>query len=303
MGSHIPVMLAEVLENLSVKQGNIIIDATFGRGGYSKAILEQGAKVIAFDRDPEAKIVADEFKVKYSDRFIFHHHCFSEINNFIDEDSVDGIVFDIGVSSPQIDNAERGFSFQKDGKLDMRMGLCGISATDIVNNYSEEELANIIYLYGEERQSRKIAKAICDRRKAQAIDTTKVLADLILNTIGKNPKIAIHPATKTFQALRIFVNDELEELKKGLAASERILKNRGRFVCVTFHSLEDRIVKNFLKERTSHVHLSKYAKEVYIDKSPFSLIVKKALKATENEIKVNPRSRSAHLRSALRQRY
>jgi len=301
--SHIPVMLSEVLENLAPHKNGIYIDGTFGRGGYSKAILEAGAdKVIAIDRDPTAIEHGKELSNKYNGRLELINGTFGSMHDLLSTQKVDGITFDLGVSSPQLDQAERGFSFQKDGPLDMRMGDEGKTAADLVNNKSEKELADILYNYGDERYSRRIAKRIVEVRKEKPITRTKELSDLIHQALPPS-KDGIHPATRSFQALRIAVNDELGELKRGIEAAEILLKPNGRLVIVSFHSLEDRCVKRFLREKSNAS--SNVSRHIPFDnkdekKPTFTLITKKPITPSNKEVKENPRSRSARLRAAIR---
>ena len=294
---HFPVMLPEVLQALIPADGKIYVDATFGNGGYTEALLKAAdCKVIALDRDPNVVPRAQELKTKYGSRFEFRAGQFGDFAELISE-NIDGAVFDIGVSSMQLDNAERGFSFSKDAPLDMRMSCSGLSAADIVNTMPEKELADLIYKYGEEKKSRQIAAKIIKARSIQTIETTKQLAELIYSVIHKTPN-AIDPATRTFQALRIAVNNELTELENGLKGATARLNPNGRLVVVTFHSLEDRIVKNFFKENSGpRVHISKYAKDTpELDESVVFAETSKAISASEEEIKLNARSRSAKLR-------
>ncbi len=296
---HIPVMLKEVLTYLQPKAGEIYVDATFGNGGYTQAILEAAAcKVIAIDRDPNVLVRANEFKNMYDSRFEFRTGKFGDFAELIPE-RIGGAVFDIGVSSMQLDNAERGFSFLREAELDMRMSCEGESAKDIVNFYGEKELADILYHYGEERKSRQIAAKIAEYRRHKKIETTTELAEIIYTVIHKHPG-EIDPATRTFQALRIAVNDELGELERGLHGAAKRLISGGRLVVVDFHSLEDRIVKNYMKENGGKkVRISKYAPELVHDDSLFSE-VSKAIAPTAEECLANPRARSAKLRYALR---
>ena len=293
-------MLPEVLQALSPEDNKIYVDATFGNGGYSEAILKAAnCKVIALDRDPNVISRAQELKNKYGDRFEFRAGQFGDFAELIKE-TVDGAVFDIGVSSMQLDEADRGFSFAKDAPLDMRMSQQGQSAADLVNSSSEAELAEIIYKYGEERKSRQIARKIVEFRKNKPISTTKELAEIIYSVIRRQPN-SIDPATRTFQALRIAVNDELDELKKGLISATKSLKPNGKLVVVDFHSLEDRIVKTFFKENSSkNRHISKYATKEAIDDDAVFVTCSKAITPSEEELKINPRSRSAKLRFAIR---
>lgn len=296
---HIPVMLQEVLAVLKPQKGEVYVDATFGNGGYTKAILEAAdCKVIALDRDPTVKIRANEIKNMYGGRFEFRAGQFGDFADLVPE-KINGAVFDIGVSSMQLDEAERGFSFSKEGALDMRMSQSGLSAKDIVNTYGEQELADLIYQYGEERKSRQIARQIAEYRKHKEIETTTELAEIIYKVIHKKFG-EIDPATRTFQALRIAVNDELGELSRGLSgAANRLLKN-GRLVVVDFHSLEDRIVKKFFNENGGRrVRVSKYAPELVQDEHLFAEVSKVIVPAAE-ECAQNPRARSAKLRYAIR---
>ena len=296
---HIPVMLQEVLAALKPQKGEVYVDATFGNGGYTKAILGAAdCKVIALDRDPTVKIRANEIKNMYGGRFEFRAGQFGDFADLVPE-KINGAVFDIGVSSMQLDEAERGFSFSKEGALDMRMSQSGLSAKDIVNTYGEQELADLIYQYGEERKSRQIARQIAEYRKHKEIETTTELAEIIYKVIHKKFG-EIDPATRTFQALRIAVNDELGELSRGLSgAANRLLKN-GRLVVVDFHSLEDRIVKKFFNENGGRrVRVSKYAPELVQDEHLFAEVSKVIVPAAE-ECAQNPRARSAKLRYAIR---
>lgn len=302
---HIPVMLDEVLAGLQPRDGGLYIDATFGAGGYSRAILEAAdCRVLGIDRDPSARETADKLKALYPGRFAFAFGPFSMIEAVLDEaDSAgaDGIVFDLGVSSMQLDQAERGFSFQKDGPLDMRMAQSGPSAADAVNGLEAAELAAIFKVYGEERQARRVAQAIIREREIEPITTTLRLAEIIAKAVGGKPG-RIHPATRAFQGLRIYVNDELGELSRGLVAAEYGLRAAGRLVVVTFHSLEDRLAKSFLRERAGLVPGgSRHQPEQAPGRAPsFTLVSKKAQAASEQEAAVNPRARSAKLRAAVR---
>ena len=292
-------MLQEVLTALKLQKGEVYVDATFGNGGYTKAILETAdCKVIALDRDPTVKIRVNEFKNMYGDRFEFRAGQFGDFADLVPE-KINGAVFDIGVSSMQLDEAERGFSFSKEGALDMRMSQDGISAKDIVNSYDEEALADLIYQYGEERKSRQIAKRIAEYRQNKKIETTTELAEIIYSVIHKKFG-EIDPATRTFQALRIAVNDELGELSRGLSGAANRLQKNGRLVVVDFHSLEDRIVKNFFKENGGkRIRVSKYAPELVQDEHLFAE-VSKVIMPTAEECGKNPRARSAKLRCAIR---
>lgn len=296
---HIPVMLREVLASLKPQAGEVYVDATFGNGGYSRAILEAApCKVIAIDRDPTVKIRANEMKNMYGDRFEFRQGQFGDFADLIRE-PVNGAVFDVGVSSMQLDEAERGFSFSKTGKLDMRMSCAGMSAKDIVNTYAEKELADLIYQYGEEKKSRQIARKIVEYRVKKEIETTTELAEIIYSVLHrKNGET--DPATRTFQALRIAVNDELGELERGLKGAAYRIISGGRLVVVDFHSLEDRIVKNFFRDNGGkRIRISKYAPELVQDRHMFAEVSKVMIPSAE-ECSSNPRSRSAKLRFAVK---
>ena len=301
---HIPVMLNEVIENLDIKDNGVYVDATFGNGGYSEAILKaRNCKVIAIDRDPSVIKRAEELKAIYGDRFDFRAGTFGDLSSLVKEE-VDGVVFDIGVSSMQLDDKERGFSFSKEALLDMRMSMNGTSAKDIVNTMSEEDLANVIYMYGEEKKSRQIAKKITLYRQQKEIETTTELAEIIYSVMPKKFG-QTDPATKTFQAIRILVNDELNQLKNGLEAGMIILRDKGRLVVVDFHSLEDRIAKNFFSENTTKKsHCSKYGEKKQsetLDDKAFSF-ASKAIMPSKEECDNNPRARSAKLRYAIRRK-
>lgn len=300
---HISVLGVEAVDMLSPRAGGIYVDATFGAGGYSRAILAtEGTRVIAIDRDRTA--IAGGFDlVDASDgRLTLVEDRFSNLADVCTaqgEPLVDGVVMDVGVSSMQIDQAERGFSFRFDGPLDMRMSQHGPTAADVVAKASEADLANIIYIFGEERHSRAVARAIVAARKEADIETTKQLVDIVQKVVWAKPG-EIHPATRTFQALRIFVNAELDELHTALAAAERVLKPGGRLSVVSFHSLEDRIVKNFMTERSKTGGGSRHLPEVAQSRPRFSLVNKRPITAGAEELKANPRARSAKLRGAER---
>ncbi|RZJ81276.1 MAG: 16S rRNA (cytosine(1402)-N(4))-methyltransferase RsmH [Brevundimonas sp.] len=302
---HAPVLLAEVLEALSPKPGDVMIDATFGAGGYTRAILATGAEVIGLDRDPTVQPHADAVARDFPGKFTLVRTPFSGLADAFAETGkprLDGAVFDIGVSSMQLDQAERGFSFMRDGPLDMRMSSDGESAADIVNTYDHGPLAHLIKLYGEERQSGRIATAILRRRTTQPFTRTLDLADVIEKTLGGRRGAPTHPATRTFQALRIAVNDELGELEAGLAAAEATLAPGGRLAVVTFHSLEDRIVKAFFTERSGNAPGGSRHAPVAIEtrKPSFNLMFKGAREAGDEECAANPRARSAKLRAGIR---
>jgi len=287
---HVPVLRQEILHFLDLKPEGIYVDATFGRGGYSEALLEaEKITVIAIDQDPAAQEAAALLKGRYKERFQMILGRFSNLKELLlaqGINKVNGVVFDLGVSSPQLDQAERGFSFKLDGPLDMRMSQEGIKAADLINTLSEKELADIFFYYGEERKARAIARLIVKVRAQKPIETTQQLASLIAQVVGAE-RPGFDPATRSFQALRIAVNDELNELKRGLDASEEVLKEGGRLVVVTFHSLEDRIVKTFLKERSLHSQgVSRHLPPIINARVPtFKLIEKKAVKPTLAEIK------------------
>lgn len=297
-GPHLPVLLDEVLEALAPLAGARFVDGTFGAGGYSRALLEAGASVVAIDRDPTVRPFADALTAAFPDRFTFIAGAFSALDTLAADRPVDGVVLDIGVSSMQLDEAGRGFSFMREGPLDMRMAAEGESAADLVNTLDETALADLLYAYGEERKSRRIAHTIVAARATGPIRTTTELAALIERAIGRKPG-DIHPATRSFQALRIAVNDELGELVEGLFAAERLLPEGGRLAVVAFHSLEDRIVKRFLSpelaEAPASRHLPPTRREL-----PRWIDVARARKAGPAETARNPRARSAVLRSARR---
>tara|TARA_B000000565_G_C23742601_1_gene361589 strand:+ start:251 stop:1171 length:921 start_codon:yes stop_codon:yes gene_type:complete len=278
---HKPVLINEVIESIEPADDKIYFDATFGNGGYSKKILSSSnCKVIAIDRDPSVSSKAKEFEEKYKDRFKFIESRFSQIKKVMEElerEKVNCFLFDIGVSSMQLDNANRGFSFMKDGPLDMRMSNTGKTAGELINTIDQNELADILFHYGDERNSRRIAKSIINYRNKKEIKSTLELADIIKKN-NKNFKSKINPATKTFQALRMFINNELEELHSGLNQALNLLSIAGKICVVTFHSLEDRMVKNFSKALGSSVK------------------VEKVIKPSDDEVRLNPRSRSAKLR-------
>jgi 16S rRNA (cytosine1402-N4)-methyltransferase len=300
---HISVLGREAVEWLAPHAGGIYVDATFGAGGYSRAILEvPGTRVIGIDRDRTAIAGGFDLVDRSEGRLVLVEDRFSnlaEVCSAQGVEAVDGVVMDVGVSSMQLDQAERGFSFRFEGPLDMRMGQQGPTAADVVAKASETDLANIIYIYGEERNSRRIARAIVAARKEAPIATTRALADLVSRVVRARPN-EIHPATRTFQALRIFVNEELDELHEALMAAERLLKPGGRLVVVSFHSLEDRIVKNFLAGRGKVSAGSRHLPEVAQAATSFTILTKRPVTAGEAELAANPRARSAKLRAAER---
>jgi 16S rRNA (cytosine1402-N4)-methyltransferase len=304
-GPHAPVLLDEVIEALSPKPGDVVIDATFGAGGYTRAILTTGAEVIGLDRDPSVRPHADAVANDFPGKFELVRTPFSGLSEAFagtGKPRLDGAVFDIGVSSMQLDQAERGFSFMRDGPLDMRMSSEGESAADIVNGWDHGPLAHILKQYGDERQSGRIATAILRRRASQPFTRTLDLAEVVEKALGGRRGAPTHPATRTFQALRIAVNDELGELTAGLEAAEATLSPGGRLAVVTFHSLEDRIVKAFLTERSGNSPGgSRHAPALIETRKPsFTLQFKGAREAGEAELAANPRARSARLRAAVR---
>lgn len=304
---HIPVMLSEVITALEPKDGAIVIDGTFGAGGHSEAILQAaGCKVIAIDRDPEAFRLSAALAEKYPGRLMAVLGRYSEMVEIAASegfDAVDGVTLDLGVSSMQLDEAARGFSFMQEGPLDMRMGEGGAAASDLVNVLPELELAELIYTFGEERRARLIARAIVTRRAEQPITTTTELADIVARVLGRKHDETKHPATRTFQALRLYLNEELEELARGLSAAERLLRAGGRLAVVTFHSLEDRIAKRFLARRSvPPPRASRHQPErTGGNLAPsFRLLNRRPLEPSRAEIARNPRARSARLRAAER---
>jgi 16S rRNA (cytosine1402-N4)-methyltransferase len=301
--AHIPVLGREAIDHLAPRQGGTYVDATFGGGGYSRAILDvPGTRLIGIDRDRTAIAGGFDLVDLSEGRLTLVEDRFSNLAEICAAqgiDAVDGVVMDVGVSSMQLDQAGRGFSFRLDGPLDMRMGQAGPTAADVVARASESDLADIIYLFGEERHSRKVARAIVAARQEAPITTTRALADLVAKVVRSKPG-DIHPATRTFQALRIFVNEELDELQTALAGSERVLKPGGRLVVVSFHSLEDRIVKNFLGMRAKTGGGSRHLPEVAQAAPSFQLLTRRPVVAGEQEVAHNPRARSAKLRAAER---
>ena len=304
-GPHAPVLIAEVIEALAPTSGDLMIDATFGAGGYTRAILGAGADVIALDRDPTVQPHAEAVAANFPGRFTLVRTPFSGLSEAFDDSgkpALNGVVFDIGVSSMQLDQAERGFSFMRDGPLDMRMSGEGESAADIVNGWEHGPLAHILKQYGDERQSGRIATAILRRRQTQAFTRTLDLADVVEKALGGRRGAPTHPATRTFQALRIAVNDELGQLEQGLAAAEASLSPGGRLAVVTFHSLEDRIVKAFFTERSGNAPGGSRHAPVAVEtrKPSFDMSFKGAREAGEAELAANPRARSARLRAGVR---
>ncbi len=296
---HIPVLLNEVIDALAITPGETHVDGTFGAGGYSMAMIAAGAKVHGFDQDPDAITSGHELVESSDGKLVLHHAFYSQMADVLVDEDIDGVTLDIGVSSMQLDQAERGFSFQKDGPLDMRMSQDGPSAADFLNESDEEDIANVIYRYGEERRSRKIAKAIVN---ARPLTRTSELANIVRKALGHKPGDKKDPATRTFQAIRIHINRELGELEDGLAAAERMLKPGGRLAIVTFHSLEDRIVKNFLRDRSGQKSAGSRHLPQVSEKRPAPTFHKpaKMVRPAGAEQVSNPRARSATLRSAVR---
>tara|TARA_X000000368_G_scaffold237716_1_gene187739 strand:- start:765 stop:1778 length:1014 start_codon:yes stop_codon:yes gene_type:complete len=301
--SHFPVMLDEIIKICCPNKGGIFIDCTFGGGGYSSRLLKfSKTKVIAFDRDRFILNIAKKLEKKYPDRFFFYQKKFSEIDAVVGRQSADVVIFDLGLSSIQLNNLERGFSFKSNKKLDMSMGLSNISAEEVVNRYSEKKLKLIIKILGEEKDASKIAKNITKARLIKKITKVNQLVEIIEKSKKKNYKSKINPSTKTFQALRIFVNKEITELIKGVINATKILKPGGKILIVSFHSIEDKIVKYFFNNfSSSRSKPSRYLPET--DESEFSLFKKyknKIFKPSSAEINKNLPSRSAKLRYAIR---
>jgi 16S rRNA (cytosine1402-N4)-methyltransferase len=305
---HIPVLLDEVIAALAPEPGAVIVDATFGAGGYTRRLLDAGATVHAFDRDPDAIAAGNQWSETREEppRLVLHPRRFSEMVAALAEAglaAVDGVVMDIGVSSMQLDQAERGFAFSMDGPLDMRMAQEGESAAEFLNNAAESTIADVLFQYGEERQSRRVARAIV---AARPLETTGQLAHVVRKALGYRPHnnkgpAPKDPATRSFQAIRIHVNAELDELNAGLAAAEQLLRPGGRLAVVSFHSLEDRIVKKFLRDASGAVaNVSRHLPQTASAQVATFDHVAKALRPSEAELARNPRARSATLRSAAR---
>lgn len=302
--SHIPVLLEEVVTALAPRDGAIFVDGTFGAGGYSRALLAAApCRVFAIDRDPAAIGRGRDLAAQYPGRLVLLPGRFGDMEALLAGQAierVDGVTLDLGVSSMQIDQPERGFSFQKDGPLDMRMECAGPSAADLVNGLPEAELADILWRFGEERHSRRLARAIVADRKSQPFTSTKQLAELVRRIVPKS-KDGIDPATRAFQGLRIAVNDELGEVERGLQAAEKMLVPGGRVAVVSFHSLEDRLVKDFLRGGSGLAAKPSRHLPVGLPTPPrFRLIAKKPIIASPAELQANPRARSAKLRVAER---
>ena len=300
---HKPVLLDETINSLQLKDNELYVDATFGLGGYTKAILNRkNCSVLAIDRDPEAKKFANDIKSNFNDRFIFKNRKFSELLKILNEvniNKVAGIVFDLGVSSPQLNKRERGFSFMYDGPLDMRMSLSGPTAEEFINKVEENTLAKILFEYGDEFYSRRIAKSIAYERSFKRIKSTYDLATIVRKSKPYS-KQKIDPATKTFQAIRVYLNDEVSELEKGLKIAEKTLKPEGILAVVSFHSIEDRIIKKFFVECSNSKpvsrHLPNYSRKI----NSLEIMTKKPIVPSKTEIETNRRSRSAKLRVAKR---
>jgi 16S rRNA (cytosine1402-N4)-methyltransferase len=300
---HRPVLLREVLSSLSPKDGGVYLDGTFGAGGHTRAILEAAnCRVIGLDRDQSAIAAGADLVAAANGRLLLVESRFSELERAARNhgfDALDGVLLDLGVSSMQLDEAERGFSFRRDGPLDMRMGGDGPSAADIVNTWPEADLARVLATLGEERRARAVAHAIVEAREGGRIDRTGQLADIIRRVVYARPD-EIDPATRSFQALRLLVNEELQEVARGLIAAERILKPGGRLAVISFHSLEDRIVKTFMTARGRISSPSRHQPDTTKTEPTFQLLSKKVIAAGEAEVRENPRARSAKLRVAER---
>jgi 16S rRNA (cytosine1402-N4)-methyltransferase len=301
LARHIPVLVREVVSYLNLHDGGTYIDGTFGGGGYSRALLAAAdCKVIAIDRDPTAIAAGAELVDAFRGRLVLIEERFSNLDDAAEgAGPINGVVLDLGVSSQQLDTAERGFSFRLDGPLDMRMGSDGASAADVVANASERDLATIIAVLGEERRARAVARAIVHARAERPVSTTRALAEIVARVVRHHPG-DIHPATRTFQALRMFVNDELGELAQALGAAERVLTEGGRLVVVSFHSLEDRIVKTFFASRTGVQGGSRHHPEAIKAPATFRVLTKRPVVPDESEVDTNPRARSAKLRAGER---
>ncbi|WP_309663923.1 16S rRNA (cytosine(1402)-N(4))-methyltransferase RsmH [Tabrizicola sp.] len=296
---HIPVLLGPILSAVAPVHG-LWLDGTLGAGGYTRALLDAGASVIGVDRDPVALAMAADWAAPYGDRLRLVRGTFSHLDSLAGQ-ALDGVALDLGVSSMQLDQAGRGFSFMRDGPLDMRMSQDGPSAAELVNTADETDLANVIYAYGEEHASRRIAHAIVAARAIEPITTTLRLAEIVVRCLPRPKPGQSHPATRTFQAIRIAVNTEFSELAEGLAAAERALKPGGMLAVVTFHSLEDRIVKRFLQLASGHeANANRYAPAKTDTTARFDLVTRRAVTADAEELARNPRARSAKLRVARR---
>ena len=303
LARHIPVLVSAAVKFLNVRDSGIYVDATFGGGGYSREILKAAkSRVIAIDRDASAIVAGAELARESGGRLLLIQRTFADLPAAVSNAGyalVDGVVFDLGVSSMQLDESERGFSFRAHGPLDMRMGNRGPTAADVVARASERDLARIIATLGDERHARPIARAIVRAREKAPLDTTRSLAETVERVVRPRAG-AIHPATRTFQALRIFVNEELDELAAALRAAESLLRPGGRLVVVTFHSLEDRIVKTFLAERGSRPAPSRHLPAISGPPPTFRILTSRPVTPDDSEIAANPRARSAKLRPAER---
>jgi len=311
---HIPVMLEEVLTILSPSTNKTYVDATYGSGGYSKKILSSAkCKLIAIDRDPDAYANAEKESLEWKGRLVAVCGCFGDLEQLLNSEgiksnSIDGVIMDLGVSSVQLCNPVLGFSFSSDGPLDMRMSRFGQTAADVINTFSEQEIADILYKLGGERYSRRIARRLVKARSDEPILRTKQLADIVSSALprehrNKRGSISIHPATRSFQAIRIYVNDEINELRRGLVAAEKVLAPKGRLIVVSFHSLEDREVKQFFSQRSGKD--SRVSRHIPInaqkERLPSFLLPKRKLtEPSDSEVTRNPRARSAKLRYAIR---
>jgi 16S rRNA (cytosine1402-N4)-methyltransferase len=301
---HVPVLLTEVIDALQPRDGGRYVDGTFGGGGYTTAILDRAeCEVIAIDRDPDAIAAGRALAERYAPRLRLIEGRFGDMEQLLSAEgvsAVDGVALDLGVSSMQFDRAERGFSFRASGPLDMRMEKSGPSAADLVNDGDEKELADILWRYGEERKSRRVAHAIVERRRGKRIETTGELAEIVRRAVGPSAKDESDPATRAFQALRIAVNDELGELERGLAAAEQVLAPGGRLAVVSFHSLEDRAVKDFVRARSGRAPApSRHAPPRAGERATtLREATRKPVLPSDSEVRANPRARSARLRVA-----
>lgn len=304
-GRHVPVLLAEVIEALAPSPDALIVDGTFGAGGYTRALLHAGARVIAIDRDPSAVAAGQELVAASAGRLTLVHGRFSELEGILEDagiGAVDGVTLDVGVSSMQIDEIERGFSFQGVAPLDMRMSSEGLTAADFLNAAEEDHIADVLFHYGEERRARAIARAVVKARAERPVASTADLVRIVTRVLGPRKIDGRHQATRTFQALRIAINDELGELARVLFAAERVLNSGGRLAIVTFHSLEDRIVKRFLQARSGREPaVSRFAPPAVSSvPASFRIVNQRPIQPSEVEISANPRARSAKLRAAIR---
>ena len=307
MEKHQPVMLEEVVKAISPRDGAIYVDGTFGGGSYSRALLENAyCKVIGIDRDPSVDEVTKSWRLKYGDRLLLLQGCFGDMVGLLERKGVcevDGIALDLGVSSFQLDQPERGFSFSKDGPLDMRMSKNGTSAVQVINEHKEDDLADIIFNFGEEKRARSIARAITQARTRTPITRTLQLAQIVRRCFPNNKsRDNKDQATRTFQALRIYINDELGELERGLCAAEKLLKKGGNIAVVSFHSLEDRLVKKFFINRSRNSSQpSRHLPSQTANKNPtFTISSRRPIRPSDTEISANPRARSARLRTATK---